>query len=529
MKTSTGAIKKMKEKKLSVEYPAYDEIIENRHLCLECNLSALLGYYGKKFALPLCECLDFEYRGKRNARVSDCLQPVGEIAKAYNLYGLKLHKKTVKSWKEHREFLRNSVDRGVPVIVHFDCYYLAWDPFYRKEHNNHTLLIAGYDEKGFLLVDPYFRKSGRADDVILEAASQFRYEADGLENFDFAVGHREALLKKEAGLREKDYFRNFGLLAKGLAKMSPEKEFFVTDEINIFYHSQLMTKLSRILTNRYRFCLFLKEWEQTDGGAYCQRFKNVLAGWQVFKALLLKAYHARFSAESLKHAAEYLLKIESLERDFLQEILQSGAKEAPVRKNAGGEKTRRSRLNILPYCNNKGLSEKPDEGIADCTGAGEYICTENHQEAVKRRGHRLLVGEKTDNIVCRGQEIELPKDKNIVKIQLLSAAEWGDFEVSFRVDYEDGAAAYFPFTIEDWAVKKTGRISLGATYCIREGDDERFRENAYGEELVLPVNGNVRKLVLPVCPNVHIFSVLLFIGAESGEEKREKAEKKKNG
>ena len=157
MKTSTGAIKKMKEKKLSVEYPAYDEIIENRHLCLECNLSALLGYYGKKFALPLCECLDFEYRGKRNARVSDCLQPVGEIAKAYNLYGLKLHKKTVKSWKEHREFLRNSVDRGVPVIVHFDCYYLAWDPFYRKEHNNHTLLIAGYDEL------PKVGQSGRRD------------------------------------------------------------------------------------------------------------------------------------------------------------------------------------------------------------------------------------------------------------------------------------------------------------------------------------------------------------------------------
>lgn len=48
--------------------------------------------------------------------------------------------------------------------------------------------------------------------------------------------------------------------------MSPEKEFFVTDEFNIFYNSQLMTKLSRILTNRYRFCLFLKEWEQTDGG-----------------------------------------------------------------------------------------------------------------------------------------------------------------------------------------------------------------------------------------------------------------------
>ena len=97
------------------------------------------------------------------------------------------------------------------------------------------------------------------------------------------------------------------------------------------------------------------------------------------------------------------------------------------------------------------------------------------------------------------------------------------------MDYEDGTAAYFPFTIEDWAVKKTGRISLGATYCIREGDDERFRENAYGEELVLPVNGNVRKLVLPVCPNVHIFSVLLFIGTESGEEKRGKAEKRKNG
>lgn len=78
-------------------------------------------------------------------------------------------------------------------------------------------------------------------------------------------------------------------------------------------------------------------------------------------------------------------------------------------------------------------------------------------------------------------------------------------------------------------LKRRDRISLGATYCIREGADERFRENAYGEELVLPVNGNVRKLVLPVCPNVHIFSVLLFIGAESGEEKRGKAEKRKNG
>lgn len=490
-----------------------EEIITHQHLCTEACLAVVMQYYKSGFAYPFCECFSFSFQ-KGQGKLSDGLDTGTGLFESYAKHGRLLKKTFVDCWSEYSLYLKESLIKGNPVIVHYDCYYLKWDPCYRKKHNEHVLIVDGFEGDNFHLVDPYFCESGIVNKRLLECASAFYFCLEPLKNNE-EEDYEKILNEKFAEWKKNGYFKNAEGLAMAIENINPVSEFFEANNMDVFYNSELMTKLLRIRTNKYRFCMFLKEWEEATGqGAYSERFRKVLSYWDMLRIGFIKAFYRRFSKDMLKQAADCLRKAVVEEYEFTKSVFQ-GKNEYVFSGESEAVEGKKFLFDLLPYCNNKGLTKTPGDEKTDCTGLGEYICASEERANWEKFGYCLLVGEKVDNVQCVGQTICFPE--GIIEIKMLLTAEWGAFDVSFLVKDDCGIKIYYPVRVEDWA--EFNEIDFGKMYKRHEGTDELFREHCYAGEAILPVKNGCRELILPDCPNVHILSIIYVKKIEKSDSR----------
>lgn len=499
---------------INIELSDNSELIKRQPLCFECDLKALLRYYGKDYAFPLSECFDFGYnRSISSMRITDRLEPIHNILSVYGKYGLAIKKIPVRKWKEYKQYIHDQIQGEKPMIIHFDCFYLEWDPAYKKFHNNHTLLLAGIENERVYLVDPAFNKEEWVEEDVLETASCFYYEIEGIESYE-EKDSREVMVKKIQRMNSENYFEKFDWWAKDLRSLTPTEEFFTLDFFEQFIFSEFILKVTRIITNKYRFSIFLKEWGVHDKSSIGRilSFRGIISDWQVFKALLIKAYHQQFSAEIMNKVADYLLKIKQDEKSFLDNLFLNNIKEERSVIVEESLKYHQEPFDIFPYCNNKGIAKEPHTLKADCTGLGEYVCSGEQEAKLKELGYTLLSTKEQDNIRCSGQIIPIPKQGKVKGIKLLVAAEWGNYETIFKVSYSDGTEGISSALIKDWFETGEKRIPIGSTYYSREKKDELFRDRIYGDEIIIFVNEDkgCTGLILPICVNLHILSIVLL-------------------
>ncbi len=93
------------------------------------------------------------------------------------LYGYDLQYSYFKSFEEELVYINNCLAINFPAIVHFDSFYLPWDPFNNRVHNNHVVLITGIDENNVNVVDPYFNKKNKIMSIesLKEASTFYMY------------------------------------------------------------------------------------------------------------------------------------------------------------------------------------------------------------------------------------------------------------------------------------------------------------------------------------------------------------------
>lgn len=78
-------------------------------------------------------------------------------------------------FQDELNYIINSLAINQPAIVHFDAFYLPWDPFFGKMHNDHCVLITGLDllYGKVNILDPYFNTNNEIDLKSIENASSF--------------------------------------------------------------------------------------------------------------------------------------------------------------------------------------------------------------------------------------------------------------------------------------------------------------------------------------------------------------------
>lgn len=505
----------MLEKILTVDYPTAFPTLRKRGMCVEYNLAKLFAYYGKDFSLPLSGAYPgVRYIEAPKQKISEKLCDIKSLPELYQSYGVFIKEKNVTNWEEYRAYLENEIEEGRPVIVHLDCYYVSWDPYYKHLHNNHTVLIMGNRAEAFFLVDPYFDRAEWLEKETFRLASRFYYEINKnqiqkLKN----GGHKEIFEKRRKELLRIGYLSQLELFSQDMRNFCAEKEFLGEEKFREPFNLELLKRLRRIERNKNRFIFFLREWEHREGHTkYESQYSSVLSSWQALHSLLAKGWYDHFSERTLQKIEEDIIKIRREEENFIKDfdlyensILKGQEK---MRGTIGYDAV----MDILPYCNNKGLSFSAYSEIADCTGLGEYIYAAE-VERLKSRGYFLLTEEKKDNIRCEGQRLSFPKMDEIKEVKLLITAEWGDYEVNFRIMYADGKhTANRSLLLFDWSVEE-GRIPIGPTYKRINGKIEKFRETAYAEEVTISLDsgyGNATEIILPECVNVHVLAIQLI-------------------
>ena len=495
----------MSRKVLQTRHPIVTPMVRHRHMCLECDLCELISYYKRDYALAFCEGFQSSYDRARGERIAQRLA-VRTSEQMYAKYDLSFLKREVQDVWDYNAFLHRKIDQNQPVIVHFDSFYAEWDPFFGKEHNNHTLLVSGYDENMIYLSDAYFGIVRWVPQEMFLKASNFYYQVEAEDIARLPQGwHRPAFEQLKEELCCGNYWQEMENFSKDLAEI--EYQFECADEPfgPPERTSEILKITDRMELNKHRFHLFLREWESLEGHMrYGACYENVLTGWRVFRASLFKARCRKCPKDMLLKVSEYFCRLMGTEKEFFEKMICNLHPQEPCSRLKVHD------ISIEKLCNNKGLSRRADDRAADCTGLEEFIYVGNTEREIMRHGYRLCVDREHDNITCEGQFFEVPEGE-WEQIAFLISAEWGSFPVTFRLKYKDGSEQTASAYIQDWTTEGEGRIPLGRSYVRENGEIRINNEMVYADEVVVPIEPlkYLDSLLLPDCPNVHIFAAKL--------------------
>lgn len=486
----------MQERLIHLSHPQLPAMINHRQLCLECDIAELALYYGKCYSLPFCEYLDFSYNRKLSEDIAGRLKVEKSIFDQFSKYGIKFVKKTVINRNRYQAYLKRKIERGNPVIVHLDCFYVPWDGGYRSFHNNHTLLITGIRDDGYFASDPYFGKQGWIPATEFFKGSKYFFElnTETLPSHE-AKPHLDCLKNKVKEMTESGYYEGLEQFSKDLRDA----------ELNDEAAEKITWAMGMVELNKQRVLMFLHEWEMLEGHhCYTSLYSKVWSNWQVLKVMSLRAKYKKYDKASLIKLSDYLMNTKAAEERVLMKIIAGDATES-----TNGINNEKNCLDIRKYCNNKGLRELLDDEVADCTGFGEYICIKDRKKEVEARGYELLVKEHMDNILCQGQEIDLSVSEEEIGITLLMTAEWGDYEREFGFVYADGTIETKKILIRDWSISDEKRIIIGSSYLVEGENRRQIREKVYADEITVTFGENkyIKKIVLPECSNIHILAI----------------------
>ena len=501
----------MIEKILFTKHPIVTPMVKHRRMCLECNLCELTNYYGQDASLVFSESFDSKYDMTKGESIADRLI-VKRLSDMYARYSIAFERKEAPEWEEYRKFLIQSILQGKLVVIHYDCYYADWDPYYRKTHNWHTVLVTGIRAGEFYVSDSYFAVKKWIPEEILKMASKRYYEIDvpALKRLP-KHWHKEAFLKKYNEIL-KEYFTNMSVIERDLLQINcaeEQKREKVGDDV---LPSEIIRCFDNLELNKHRFGLFLTEWEMQEGhNHYSIKYEDVLTYWRSFRVALFKARCKKYPEKYLENLSKQFKLILKQENKFLDEM-DYGLVCLRKRSDAYFEL-------IESYYNCKGLSMCEDDKEADCTGLDEFICVDGARERVERCGYYLSVESNMDNIVCDGQIIDFSAVRYLSKIILLISSEWGSYPIRFKVHYLDGTEDELRYTVRDWSIRDVHRMEMGRSYVRKEGKAQINQIEVYADELEINFfsDKQVQSLSLPNCPNIHIFSAKVELQGETNE------------
>ena len=170
--------------------------------------------------------------------------------------------------------------------------------------------------------------------------------------------------------------------------------------------------------------------------------------------------------------------------------------------------------------NNKGFCIDINDTKADFTGMGEYFYLNddfqigNPWRVGNMEFYMPLFDESlNDNVSCEGQRIDIPLGK-YGAIAILGCSEWGNFTGKLTLNYDDNQTETIMLKFSDW-YGSNGEPYYGEDIawtgesidCKGEINRNRIYASNYR---IMNNNSQIKSILLPQCPNMHIFAISLL-------------------
>ncbi len=506
---------------------------DDRGDCYDDIYLTVFKWLGREHLLMYSQSWYFEFRdydvcgdNTLGSRIILNREKENELLKKY--YGVSIDIHENKSCDEMMSIVKGQVCIGYPAGIGIDSYWCPSDPGYKKNHQEHYCLIIGIDSEkdGFVCMDPYYlnkRFHMDLEDFLNGVTSCITFGITGGECGDLDAEY----IVKEALKRFEKSGTVHNLMTFG---SSIGSSFSLAEEFGgyeNFWDTTVFIKLNNISKDRERFSNVLKALSagfNTDALEYfSKRLIRVKCKWDSLCGLFGKIFISR-SEKWLCEIKDKIIQIAQEEEKIahgLNKLLTEHDNKffkPDSFKYGKDEHNSVIFLELSEYFNNKGLGASLSaEEKADLTGIGHYYILDGDLEdkVISKEGKKFFLskaeGSLYDNISCRGQEINLAKDKYRC-IMILGCAEWGNVSELMRVTYDDNSFEEICLEFTDWLnIPEFGEtvmwIGKAAERKKEEAEFTNFAVRMFGSSYMLNAEKKAVKLKLPQANNLHIFAI----------------------
>ena len=277
-----------------------------------------------------------------------------------------------------------------------------------------------------------------------------------------------------------------------------------------------MEKIKEICRGRFLFNYFLKTCvsEKQFFLADCvQEMNRVGTYWSTIMSLMLKMYYKKkfIYAEKISDMIGRAAVLEEQLAIKIQSHLKSIENEKAPKVDAVLDLNLQiEKIDLKPYLNNKGISFGVRE-IANYNKL-EYMRLDK-KESVQKLLQLNRVG--NDNIVCKGQRIELRNEKGEALIVLANSEGYRSDFIAIR--YSDGEEEEKLFSVSNWfgepmfgeKIVVEGERFKNTNKYKETGGNPGDKANIFGYAVPLKENQEVEYIILPDCPDIHIFNIFI--------------------
>ncbi|MDR2888782.1 MAG: hypothetical protein LBV33_02955 [Lachnospiraceae bacterium] len=294
-------------------------------------------------------------------------------------------------------------------------------------------------------------------------------------------------------------------------------------------HLPLIYNLSVLYRSRVLFSFCLSYLAVLKGSSVVQDFADEMAvnggRFYTIRGMILKIFfYKELSINDNERIIGYLNKVIAAEKDLMERLKRFEGQGKPSLINpicnSMGEEEPIYHAELTPYFNNKALSDVlSKDSSANFDGIGGYFLGEQYPYGKMIISGRMsfLIADKesaNDNISCREQAIAV-KPGNYGSLMILASSCHGSFKDYLTLVYENqeseqllmvSSSFWYPKAHFSEATAWQGR------YAMLINDDyyiEQRKLSIYAKEYPLDRSGKLVEIILPDCPDIHVFALSL--------------------
>ncbi len=494
--------------------------------CYEGLIYSIGMWQGRRMGLLFGDCWNFTY--------STALEPlVGErVGWGYERLSEKCdHRKllSVEVLAPDEKGVFEGLARQLPVLLDIDTYYCPWHADYHRRSNSHICLAIGPSGDGGVICHdalPFFRRVPLGKEDLRSGCKRATIltVCPVEEPTNIIDWVRESVVKVESSLDANASLCALDALQVFAADIAALHD--LTGEFAPFsqvWEAPLWANLTMIECGRRQFSIFLDEVAQCTGDdrytTTAVKFASLAVQWNVLVKGLYADYYAGGVLRSDSIALR-LARISAEERGLAKELrvcLTEQRREKIVRATPGYSRAERHAIELRAYLNSRGISvDSNNSALADLTGTGIWIDGATLQMLLQTDVGLftdLAIGQpEGDNVICTSQVIAVHA-KQVTCFHFLGCSEWGDSAGELFVEGTDGQYRVFHLRFTNlseaprYGETVVYRGSLAANSTRHQSSSFQTIGNLLHQAVSFPNPMDVARIVLPNCPNMHLFAI----------------------
>ena len=440
------------------------------------------------------------------------------------------------------EFIKDSkknFSEDTWYIVECDLYWCSWDiEYYLIKHMPHYVLLVGIDEqKGIYVKDPQLAIQGKwiSFETLYKAFRGYHYIKVYEKECKESPQIEDVIKLSLAHLFFGPDGNAFDMMYKFIRDFKTFKLENILDiHLKNLSEQTLLVRIKNVAMGRKQFASTLEYLYEIHGGEAilecAEDLKNIGDRWLAISGMLCKGlFISDVNREKL------LEKINNRLKGLYREEKEMAVRLKKICNNKFEIKTENNLHNreivfsenqtyveLDEYYNAKGISTTLDYNTQACFSTeGRYILLEN----LEYSDNIFLVGKikykfpriekyTFDSIMCMGEKVIIPNG-NYVSLSFLISADMGNHFESIIINYDGALNCEEKIKIPSWlsqqcmfgeniAIKGKGVVRVNGIQDIYP-----FPVHIYSITVPLDTNKKILSIELPLCPNIHIFSITL--------------------